>query len=218
MYQISTFLPAVLCLSVLPAERAAGYYNPGRVLATCEVCPNGSWCPGVGALDCGVAIKNACAAGLTTVTTGATSAASCVTLAGYGYNTATSPALACPVGTYSAGAKKESCTACPAGLTTSGPQTSTVDKCAAPEGFYYVTAVSHACVHGSEMYCAGLCWSGSLSCTLCLHQHGSACLSCTTPAVLMSPGWPCCCLSCLCCSCCRLAKPCPAPRERTKGA
>ena len=51
----------------------------------------------------GVAIKTTCAAGLTSVTTEATSAASCVTLAGYGYATATSRALACPVGIYSAG-------------------------------------------------------------------------------------------------------------------
>lgn len=124
-----------------PAECAAGYYNAGGDLSACSVCPKGSYCPGLAGLVNGAAIKTACASGLTTTSTGATSAAACVTQPGYGYSPTTNTASVCALGFYSAGGTNQPCTACPAGLTTASNAADTINKCAAPAGMYYVNAV-----------------------------------------------------------------------------
>lgn len=127
---------------MLPAECAAGYFNLGGDLSACSVCPKGSYCPGVNGLVNGAAVKIACATGLTTVSTGATSSTACVTQTGYGYNPTTNTASICALGYYSAGGTTQPCTACPAGLTTQSTGADSINKCGAPAGMYFVSAVS----------------------------------------------------------------------------
>ncbi|KAF8057919.1 Scube3 [Scenedesmus sp. PABB004] len=120
------------CYSTPGYGRVAARASNGAITYQAALCDPGTYSAGGTTIGC-----SACAAGLTTLAVGATSAGECVAPAGS--YVANGAGKLCPRGTYSREASNATaCTPCSRGLATAGEGASTPDDCTLATPGYYV--------------------------------------------------------------------------------
>lgn len=97
--------------------------------------------------------------GLTTITTGAMTAASCITQPGTAFVRGPGTAAPCSMGTYNDGLNKRNCTRCPVGMSTASTGASSFGSCLALPGWFYQvsTATTDAVCRIRSRSCRMVC-------------------------------------------------------------